>query len=197
MFCTQDIVVDLYNKMLERNHPNLCPTQYLYVDFKHSLQSRKEWIMCWSHLPTLQSILLSLCVCVCVCLWPSVSDWTAYQILVTLKIGVLYRKLSCKLEFHENLHIDSHTLLKGINEFLPIISSWLSCLKNGIEDLCEMLWAFLKWCITSCTSCLNESFPHFLYLGYSLEVLARIVLASTALEILSLTLHMVQHTSAT
>ena len=42
MFCTQDIVVDINNKMLERNHLNLCITQYLYVGFKHSLQSRKE-----------------------------------------------------------------------------------------------------------------------------------------------------------
>jgi len=118
------------------------------------------------------TVCVCVCVCVSVCLWPSASDWTAYQILVTLRIGVLYRKLSCKLEFHENLHIDSHTLLKGINGFLPIISLWLSCLKNGIEDLCEMLLSccelFLKWCSTSCTLCINDSFQHFLWFGYSL-----------------------------
>jgi hypothetical protein len=29
LFCTQDIVVDVYNKILERNHLNLYSTQYL------------------------------------------------------------------------------------------------------------------------------------------------------------------------
>ena len=142
MFCTHDILVDVFNKMLERNHLNLCTTQYLYIDIRHYLQSRKEWIMCWSYPPTLQSIFL------CLCVLPSVSDWTAYQILVTFRIGVLYRKLLCKLQFHENLHSDSHTLLKGINEFLPIISFMTELpeiwCRRSLWNAVELLRAFLN-----------------------------------------------------
>jgi hypothetical protein len=36
-----------------------------------------------------------------------------------------YIKVSGKPEFHENQLTDSHTLLKGINEFIPVLSMFL------------------------------------------------------------------------
>jgi len=167
MFCTRDFVVDVYNKMLERSHLNLCTTQYVYVDFKHFLQGRKEWIVLITSIhPSFHFI---VCVCVSVCLWSSASDWIAYQILVIVRIGVHYRKLSCKLEFHENLHIDSHTLLKGMSThklFVTELSEkWY---RRSLWNAVELLWASLKWCSTSCTLCINDSFQHFGWFGYSL-----------------------------
>jgi hypothetical protein len=38
---------------------------------------------------------------------------------------VLYEELSRKLKFHDIQYSDIHTVAKGINEFLPIISMFL------------------------------------------------------------------------
>lgn len=40
-------------------------------------------------------------------------------------VGVHYKKLLSRHQFCENWHIDSHSLHKGINEFLPVISVFL------------------------------------------------------------------------
>jgi hypothetical protein len=41
------------------------------------------------------------------------------QIFMKFGIGVLYKRLSSRSDFRENRLSDSHTLLKGINEFIP------------------------------------------------------------------------------
>jgi len=56
---------------------------------------------------------------------PSIRDQTICQIFMKFGVGVLYKKLSCKGEFGENQHSKRHTLLQGMNEILPIFSTFL------------------------------------------------------------------------
>ena len=48
---------------------------------------------------------------------PNNSDWTGCWNFMKFGIGVLYKTLSSKYEFHENQHSDSHTLLEGLIKF--------------------------------------------------------------------------------
>jgi hypothetical protein len=41
---------------------------------------------------------------------------------MNLGIEVLHKELFSKHVFHENWHIDNHTLFKGVNEFLSKLS---------------------------------------------------------------------------
>lgn len=43
-------------------------------------------------------------------------------------IGVLYKKLLSKHKFHENRCTEVHTLLKDLNEVLPVFPTFLSYL---------------------------------------------------------------------
>ena len=40
-------------------------------------------------------------------------------------IRIVYRNVSIRREFHENRLSDSHTSLKGVNQFLPALSRLL------------------------------------------------------------------------
>jgi hypothetical protein len=42
---------------------------------------------------------------------------------MTFSIGLLYKKLSHKYEFHGNRCSDRHTFLKGVNEIFPAFST--------------------------------------------------------------------------
>ena len=51
-------------------------------------------------------------------------------------IGVRYKQLSSKREFHENEHSDNHALLKGVSEFLLYLLTDLGDIGNT-RDLCS------------------------------------------------------------
>lgn len=57
---------------------------------------------------------------------PSIHDPVlAIKTVVRIFIEVLHEELISKHVFHENWHSDNHTLFKGVNEFLPILSIFL------------------------------------------------------------------------
>lgn len=61
--------------------------------------------------------------CLTICDLVSVTKPTVR--FIKFGIEVLYKKLSLKLEFYANHLNDSHTVLKHINEFLPMFSIFL------------------------------------------------------------------------
>jgi hypothetical protein len=69
------------------------------------------------------------CPSACLSVRPSVCDLVSATKLTASFIkfgtGVLYRKLSCKLEFHANHLHERHTVLKSITEFLHMLSIFL------------------------------------------------------------------------
>ena len=81
---------------------------------------------------------------VSVYLWSCISEWIACRIFVKIDARVIYEKTVNKLEFCDNRLIFGHTLIKGIDGFLPVLSicldrsEWNSELK--ISTLCR--WAF-------------------------------------------------------
>lgn len=66
--------------------------------------------------------------------WPRISDKIVCRLAVKFH-GVLYRKLSSEQGFRENRFSYSHSLLKSINKFLPVLyiirDLWVKC---GLGD---------------------------------------------------------------
>lgn len=99
----------------------------------YSLQNRKECIMCRQR----PSVCLSVCLSVtCYQKWNCFSDFS----LIWFSSSV--QKLLRKHKFRENCLCDARTLLKGVNEFLYILSvytfhiSWLIAVIFGVGDVC-------------------------------------------------------------
>jgi hypothetical protein len=70
------------------------------------------------------------CVHPCVLACDIVSAAKPCQIFTKFSLVVLYKKLSSRGEFRENWFSDSHTLLKGIHEFLSLCSIILASLSE-------------------------------------------------------------------
>jgi hypothetical protein len=51
---------------------------------------------------------------------------TVFRIRVKFGTEILYKTVSSKRDFHENRLSDSHTILKGISEFLPYFPYFLT-----------------------------------------------------------------------
>jgi hypothetical protein len=64
--------------------------------------------------------------CPFVCLRPGISDYIPCRTSMKFGIKFLYKKLSKKLEFCENRLRDSHSLARGINEFLPVLPTFVT-----------------------------------------------------------------------
>lgn len=91
---------------------------YEVKEYSGLIREKKYNALCGNHVH--QSVRLY------VCLWSSMSEHTVCRIWMKFGIAVLYKTSSSKREFRENRLSDSHTLRKGENEFLPVLSVFLN-----------------------------------------------------------------------